>query len=220
MKKKKSTPRARPAAPGKRALNKEKTRKQILRVALELFRKKGFQATTTKEISKKAKIAEGTLFNYFETKEDLALYFFDQEADEVMTWFRREKQLQKAPIGEKLFALIHRHLEHVEPYEDFIGAITFRALQPRSKLHPLSLDSQERHVKYLRFFAEILKEAEEKGEIPPLGQMGPYAVGLFILGVMTYWLHDISPGKQRTLAFLDRSLKLGTAFLQKGDWEW
>ena len=54
--------------------------------ALELFAAKGFYATTTKAISKKAQIAEGTLFNYFETKEDLALYFFEEELSGVMEW--------------------------------------------------------------------------------------------------------------------------------------
>jgi AcrR family transcriptional regulator len=55
---------------GKRLENKEKTRKAILRAALQLFAEKGFYQTTTKAIARKAGIAEGTLFNYFETKED------------------------------------------------------------------------------------------------------------------------------------------------------
>mgnify|MGYP004220540059 CR=1 FL=1 len=53
-----------------------------------------------------------------------------------------------------------------------------------------------------------------------MGQMGPYVIGLFYLGIITYWLNDISPGKGRTLAFLDRSLQLGTSFVKKGGWEW
>jgi AcrR family transcriptional regulator len=67
---------------GKRAENKEKTRRAILQAALDLFAQKGFYQTTTKAISRKARIAEGTLFNYFETKEDLALYFVDHQAAE------------------------------------------------------------------------------------------------------------------------------------------
>ena len=63
-----------PPRSGKRAENKEKTRRAILEAALGLFAQKGFYQTTTKAISRKARIAEGTLFNYFETKEDLALY--------------------------------------------------------------------------------------------------------------------------------------------------
>ena len=67
-----------------RLQKKEKTKRAILKAALELFAAKGFYATTTKAISKKARIAEGTLFNYFETKEDLALYFFEEELSGVM----------------------------------------------------------------------------------------------------------------------------------------
>src|SRR5262252_9487599 len=84
------------ATPGRRDLKKERTKEQILAAALELFREEGIEATTTKQISKRAGIAEGTLFNYFKTKEDLALYFFQKETDDLISWFRAEKRLQKA----------------------------------------------------------------------------------------------------------------------------
>ena len=106
---------------GKRAEKKERTRKKILRVALELFSKKGFYRTTTKEISARVGIAEGTLFNYFETKEDLALYFFEEELAALIEWFQGNHALHKSPLPEKLFAIVYRHLERISPYEDFIG---------------------------------------------------------------------------------------------------
>ena len=206
--------------PGKRDLKKERTKEQILSTALQLFREKGIEGTTTKEISKKAGIAEGTLFNYFKTKDDLALYFFQKETDDLIAWFRGEARLQKAPLAEKLFAIAHRQLEYIEPYEEFIGAVFCRALQPASSLSPLSFDSQELRLKYLRFIRDILKGAEEKGEIPPVGGLGAYAFGLFYLGIVAHWLQDTSRGKQKTLAVLDRALSVGTKVLKKGAWEW
>src|ERR1039457_3615850 len=89
---------------GKRTENKEKTKKAILRAALDLFAEKGFYQTTTKAISRKAGIAEGTLFNYFETKEDLALYFFERELVEVMDWYEGDPRMKRAERAEKLFA--------------------------------------------------------------------------------------------------------------------
>src|SRR5258706_6264973 len=141
---------------GRRDLKKEQTKERILAAALDLFRAKGLNGTTTKEISKKAGIAEGTLFNYFKTKEDLALYFFQKETDGLIKWFNAETRVRKAPLPEKLFAIIHRQLEYISPYEDFIGAVFFRSLQPNSKLSPLSFDSQELRLKYLRFVRDIL----------------------------------------------------------------
>ena len=98
---------------GKRVQKKEKTKQAILKAALELFAAKGFYATTTKAISKKAQIAEGTLFNYFETKEDLALYFFEEELAGVMEWHQANRRLKNADIAENLFAIIQHLLERL-----------------------------------------------------------------------------------------------------------
>jgi AcrR family transcriptional regulator len=207
-------------SPGKREQNKERTKERILEAALELFREKGVEQTTTKEISRKAGIAEGTLFNYFKTKEDLALYFFQKETQNLIRWFKDDERLQRAALPEKLFAIIHRQLEYLEPYEDFIGAVFCRSLQPNSSLSPLSFESQELRLKYLRFIREVLVESERKREIPPVGDLGAYAVGLFYMGIVAHWLQDRSRGKQKTLALLDRALSLGAKVLKKGGWEW
>jgi AcrR family transcriptional regulator len=216
------SPKAAPRAerPGRRETKKEQTKLRILQAALQLFKEKGLEGTTTKEISRKAGIAEGTLFNYFETKEDLALYFFQKETDDLIAWFRSEKRLQKAALPEKLFAIIHRQLEYLEPYEEFIGAVFCRSLQPASSLSPLSLESQELRLKYLRFIRDVLAEAAARGEIPRVGGLGAYAVGLFYLGIVAFWLQDRSRGKQRTLALLDRALNLGAQLVKRGSWEW
>src|SRR5215471_5565987 len=119
--------------PPRREQKKESTRQAILQAALALFAQKGFYRTTTKAISQKAGIAEGTLFNYFETKEDLALYFFEQELGGVIDWYQHDGRVQKVALPEKLFAIIHRLLERLAPYEEFIGAVYLRALQPSSR---------------------------------------------------------------------------------------
>jgi len=209
---------------GKTRPKKGEDEAAILRAALELFAAKGFYATTTKAISKKAQIAEGTLFNYFETKEDLALYFFEEELSGVMEWHRANRRanrrLKNADIAENLFAIIQHLLERLEPYEEFIGAVYLRALSPTSKLSPFSFESQDRHLRYLRFIREILLKAEADGEIPPVGDFGAYAFGLFQLAILMHWLRDQSRGKEQTLALLDRCLKMATHFLRNGGWNW
>jgi AcrR family transcriptional regulator len=206
--------------PGKRSENKEKTRQAILRAALELFATKGFYRTTTRAISRRAGIAEGTLFNYFRTKEDLALYFLEREQDAVIQWYENDPRIQKAALPEKLFAVVQRFLDRLAPYEEFIGAVYLRALAPASKLSPWSLQTKERSLRYLRFIRDILANAEEEGEIPKVGDFGAYAFGLFHLAMLTHWLQDRSPGKGRSLALLDRCLNVGGHFLKKGGWDW
>jgi AcrR family transcriptional regulator len=76
----------------------EDKRNAILDAATRLFAERGLTAAPTSEISKQAGVAEGTLFTYFETKDDLinALY---QElklelADAMMSDFPRKRNVR------------------------------------------------------------------------------------------------------------------------------
>src|SRR4051812_37717095 len=107
--------------PGKRARTKEATKKRIVAAALGLFQSRGFDRTTTKQIAQKARIAEGTVFNYFPTKEDIALHFFEEEVEHAIDAVKANKALRKRPLDEKLFALVQYQLDYLAPYESFIG---------------------------------------------------------------------------------------------------
>ena len=75
----------------------EDKRNAILDAATRLFAERGLTAAPTSEISKLAGIAEGTLFTYFQTKDDLinALYreIKLELADAMMSEFPRKKNV-------------------------------------------------------------------------------------------------------------------------------
>ncbi len=48
---------------------KEETRKKILAVAMDLFKRQGFDKTTVDQIAMEADVAKGTVFNHFPEKE-------------------------------------------------------------------------------------------------------------------------------------------------------
>jgi len=220
--KKKSGTKAKPrgkAAPrpaGRRAQSKEAIRKRIVTAALHLFQTKGFDATTTRAIARKAGIAEGTVFNYFKTKEDIALHFFEQEVDQAIAAVRENPRLRKAPLEEKLFTLVHSQLEFLAPHERFIGAAFIHALKPASQLGIFSHRAQALRHRYVGFVQELFEESLPKRQQSPLSWVAPEAFWIFYLGALLYWLHDSSPGKQHTLAFLDRSLSIGVSMLKQG----
>jgi AcrR family transcriptional regulator len=51
----------------------EKRRKQILDAALKVFAAKGFDRATIADVAREAKIAEGSIYNYFKSKGDLLI---------------------------------------------------------------------------------------------------------------------------------------------------
>ncbi len=208
--------KTKPGPAGRRAQSKQEIRERIVKAALGLFQTKGFDATTTKAIARKAKIAEGTVFNYFKSKDDIALYFFEQEVDQAMAAVRENPRLRKAPLEEKLFTLVHSQLEFLAPYERFIGTALIHALKPASPLGPFSHRAQELRHRYLGFVEELIAESIPRPQHSPLTFLAPEVFWIYYLGALLYWLYDSSEGKQNTLAFLDRSLNVGVSMLRRG----
>ena len=200
---------------GRRETKKEQTKKKLLEVSLQLFQKEGFGKTTMRDIARKCGIALGTTYNYFPTKEHLALYFFEQALDRVMERYGKEEP-PDAPLDEKLFLLLSIELEQVAPYEEFLNLIVTHAVVPTSRLHPFSVDSQRLKNRYLDFIAGILEESKEKGEFAVVGfdSMILQAFWVYHLGIMMFWMNDESRKKEDTYILLDKSLRFILAALR------
>jgi AcrR family transcriptional regulator len=70
--------------PGRIERSKRDKLERIKRAARRLFGRKGFEATTTREIASAADIGAGTLFLYAGTKEDLLVLIFREEVGRVV----------------------------------------------------------------------------------------------------------------------------------------
>ncbi|AHV95369.1 TetR/AcrR family transcriptional regulator [Paenibacillus sabinae] len=72
------------------------TKQEIIRSAFQLFKKKGFLATSIQEIAEDCSIAKGSVYKYFPSKEDL----FCQVFDECQTaYFDQAEHLKKTETG-------------------------------------------------------------------------------------------------------------------------
>lgn len=59
----------------KRRRRPEERRTEIIQAAVRLFAQQGFERTTTREIAAEAGIAEGTIYKYFASKQDILFAF-------------------------------------------------------------------------------------------------------------------------------------------------
>lgn len=83
---------------GLRERKKERTRAELQRHALRLFRDHGYAATTVDDIAAAAEVSRSTFFRYFPTKEDVVLF---DDVDPVM-----ERVANDLPAGTPLLEAV------------------------------------------------------------------------------------------------------------------
>lgn len=95
----------------------EKTRQQLLTSAVKLIQKKGFNATSVREIVAEAGYAKGTFYLYFETKMDLIKHFALQIFDRFYQAFQAalsERQADPFTQIDRLFDLLYAVMKENE----------------------------------------------------------------------------------------------------------
>src|SRR5438128_3317105 len=92
------------AAQGLRERKKEQTRQAIAETARRLFAERGFDGVTVAEVARAADVSEGTVFNYFPTKEDL--FYSGMESFEAAL----VEAVRDRPAGESAPAAFRRFL--------------------------------------------------------------------------------------------------------------
>jgi AcrR family transcriptional regulator len=91
---------------GLRERSKARKLENIRRAARELFAEKGYDATTTRAIAKRAGVGLGTLFTYAVDKRDLLFLIFNDELVELATQaFSRENS--STALADRLVAVFH-----------------------------------------------------------------------------------------------------------------
>ncbi|ADN35881.1 transcriptional regulator, TetR family [Methanolacinia petrolearia DSM 11571] len=93
-----------------RELSKPDNRQKILDAALHLFTTRGFHATPTSAICKKADVASGTLFHYFPDKTTLIGELYLSIKSEMSKVFS-EADIKDLPLKERTEKILWAYLE-------------------------------------------------------------------------------------------------------------
>lgn len=188
------------------AEEKEATRERIEAAALELFRTRGFEATTTRDIAKAAEIATGTLFNYFAAKEAIVAALAQDGLAKAQTTVA--KQPPAETMVEDLFSLVAAELRQLRPLRKFITPVLETALSPLS--NATGNGETSLRVQHLESVARI---ARTHG-VTDISSVALQVYWSLYTGVLAFWAADKSPKQEETLALLDNSLHMFAAWLQ------
>jgi AcrR family transcriptional regulator len=179
---------------------KEATRQAILDATRTLLRERGWENVGTRDIASAAGIANGTLFNYFPTKEAIVGALV---ADALARANGSAKEGAGA-IEEQLFALIAAGLRGLRAFRPFLPYVIDSILAPSERT--------VRDHETDRIRDEHLAEVERiVGQ--PLSPMLRHLYWSLYSGVVTFWVADPSARQEETLALLDQSMALFVASL-------
>lgn len=95
----------------------EKRRKQMIKAAITLFKKKGFHKTTTREIATEAGFSIGTLYEYIRTKEDILFLVCDSIYVQVLDRLEATVDL-KNPTIKSLVKIIELYFKLMDEMQD------------------------------------------------------------------------------------------------------
>ena len=176
-------------------LKKEKTRRRIVETAAAVFAEKGYAGTAIADIAGRANIGKGTVYGYFNGKEDLFLTVFEWYMNE----FGKSITVNIAALGQgtsdrldTLSRIVATNC--VEVKHLYALTIEFWAASKRESIEArLKALFTEGYAQFGAVVEAIIVEGMEKGEFSPDLEPEPLAavlVGTWDMLGLQAWLDD------------------------------
>lgn len=182
---------------------KQENRARILEKAVELFAVKGFEDCTTRDLAEAAGLAAGTLFNYFPSKETLAMTMVTEALREGQEDFRRRRGGEEE-LAEELFLFVASGLRRLRPLRPFLGPVLERSLSP----FPRKAVCPEGEVTRLEHLAAVQEILGRHGFTEAPDDVAVTIYWSLYLGILAFWTNDGSPNQEATRALSDYSIRM------------
>jgi AcrR family transcriptional regulator len=105
----------------RRAREKEHRKQSILDAAREIFSQNGFHSTRMEDIADEAEVSKGTLYLYFQSKEELLAHLLLEGLDLLLTALEDEDLIpEDASAGERIRHLAQIYIGLSETHPDYL----------------------------------------------------------------------------------------------------
>ena len=183
----------------------DETRTRILDAALALFRERGFERSTMREVAQSAGMAVGAAYYYFDSKDAIVLAFYARAQAEMSAGIA--ESLDRATTLEaRLRAVIERKFEYFRPNRRLMGALSAHA-DPEHPLSPFGKETRAIREEDVALFERAVTESGVK--LPDT--VRPYLARLlwmYQMGLILFWVYDNSAGQKRTELLYEKTLKM------------
>lgn len=134
-------------------------RELILRGAAKAFAKKGFFESRISDVAKAAGVADGTIYLYFENKNQLLKTLFEESVSLLIQEAKTHLEQTEEPM-EQMRHLLRLHLEMMEKNPDH--AVVFQ-IELRQGLRSEERFSRESLANYLKIIKGVIENGQQKG---------------------------------------------------------
>lgn len=188
---------------------KEDARELILDTAIRLFRERGLDATTMRQVAAEAGVALGLAYYYFPAKEAVVLAYYDRVQREHRELVR-ERLASAGKLAERLALLLHTKIDILAEDRKLMGALFRYTGDPEHPLSFLGRATAPVRAECRALFAEALE-----GERLPddLREVLPTALWALHMGILLFYLYDSSSEARRTRRLIDGAVALTVRFL-------
>jgi AcrR family transcriptional regulator len=159
------------------------TRERVVLSAVELFAKKGFEATSMREIAEAAGVTKPMIYYHFKNKEDLYFSILDTSLDRFTQTVRAAVE-GEAPPEEKLQKIVATYVRHFEEENDIFRLVN-REVMGGGKHLDYIVDKyfSKLHSGISGVIARGSREGTFKG-------VDPYMAALSVIGIILFYFNE------------------------------
>ena len=188
------------------AQNRDRSRdvkeERILIAALELFGKKGFEKTSVESITRKARIAKGTFYNFFDKKEDVLLHFLDREYAKSEAEISQKRSSQQTFL-DQIELSVSSYIKHIFSDREFTKVLI------KERIGNIGTGKNKNELRLMEEIFRSIERAKQQGEIRPDVDSRRLTEMIFALYTMyvIYWTNGFIKTKKECVARIKEAVQ-------------
>jgi AcrR family transcriptional regulator len=198
------------AKKSRREREKERHRQEIMKAAEKLFLSQGYENTTMNEVANESEFSKGTLYNYFNSKEDLYLAIGIRAYELIIEY--TEEFVEKQEIGiDQLMAVGYAYFEFTKDYPAYATIfhdISDKLPEIARKEEKELTKSEKQYLKqsniYRDIFVEVISNAIQNKSIR--SDINPIMIGITLASLTSGLIKELKH-RQEALKNLNIEMK-------------
>lgn len=173
------------------------TRDRLYATAMRMIARRGYEATTLREIAKEARVSVGLLYRYFPSKQAVIIALYEELSAD---YARRAADMQPGRWRDRFIFALNTSLHVLQPHR-----VALRALIPVLVGDPddgvFAAGTAFSRQRVQQVFEDAVVGSSDAPK-PPLGEALGRLLYLVHLAVLLWWLLDRSPKQRATVALV------------------